>query len=318
MTRFYCAVLGLALALPAMAAGNDDWRQLGKAAQAARLQPLAGSYLHQVGSATETFRIQRSVQKGQVRERRESLDGLPREIIRHGSELISAAPDEKALLAAKASAAKLFPAVLPEDIEPLRQSYSLARLGRGRIASRDCQWLELRPREAQQRYVQRLCLDDKTQLPLKTMTLNGKGAVAESFNFIDLDLSSKRRVDIRPHYALASKSALSAPQAAERLNVPLELKGMPAGFQLMHAVTRVLPGNAPAGPVQHFVYSDGLVMLSVFVEPEGAAHPTPAHAYGTLSVVSDEEGRYQLTLVGDLPESGLRAIARHLRIIERP
>ncbi|NDV13939.1 MucB/RseB C-terminal domain-containing protein [Crenobacter caeni] len=300
------------------ASAADDWALLGKAAAVARTQPLAGSYLHQVGSAAETFRIERAQAHGKVRERRVSLDGLPREVIRNGDAVVSAGPDPRALQAAKASSVKLFPALLPEGVDALQQGYTLTRLGQSRVAMRDCQWLELKPREAGQRYALRLCVDGKSHLPLKTMTLTPQGQVVESFSFIDLNLNvGKLKVDVKPAYKLSAKS--SAQRAAADTPTPaLELRGMPAGFTLVQAGERRLPGDEGAAPVQHFVYSDGLVMLSVFAEPGAQARTTGAHGYGALSVVSDPEGDYQLTLVGELPEASLAAIARGLRISKKP
>ena len=73
------AMLWLA-AGPAMAA--DDWVLLEKAAQAAKQQALVGAYFHQIGSTSESFRLYRAVLGGVLRERRESLDGAPRDIVR--------------------------------------------------------------------------------------------------------------------------------------------------------------------------------------------------------------------------------------------
>ncbi|MGL6072418.1 MucB/RseB C-terminal domain-containing protein [Craterilacuibacter sp.] len=305
---------GILLASGVQASAVDDWALLDKVAQAGRSQTLAGSYLHQIGSASETFRIQRVVSKGQIRERRHSLDGLPREIIRHGEVLISAAPDARSLMAAKISSAKLFPAIFPENAAGLADSYALSRLGPDRVASRECLWLQLKPLESEQRYVQRVCIDKASKLPLKLLTLDSRQEMVEAFSFIDLDYRApNEKVSVRPTYKLSSKSA-AVPAEMVAQNESLDIKGIPKGFHLLREVIRKMPGADGAEPARHLVYSDGLVMFSLFVEHARGARPAPALTHGPISVVTDDEGEYRLTLVGDLPEAGLLAIARHIRI----
>jgi sigma-E factor negative regulatory protein RseB len=50
-------------------------------------------------------------------------------------------------------------------------------------------------------------------------------------------------------------------------DAPSEVSGMPPGFKLLRAVQRSLPGQAER-TVRHMVFSDGLVMLSLFIEPQ--------------------------------------------------
>ncbi|MCP9758573.1 transcriptional regulator [Aquitalea sp. S1-19] len=313
----FCVFFGMLLAPLVQAGPDDDWALLGKAAQVARQQTLSGSYLHQIGSASETFRIQRSVSKGKVRERRVSLDGLPREIIRHGDVLITSAPDEHSLLAAKISSAKLFPAILPDNVAMLADGYALSRLGSDRVASRECQWWQLKSLEAGQRYTQRVCLDKASQLPLKWVTLDAQQDVVELFSFIDLDDRAPRaKVSVQPVYPLSAASSASAVKAEEGVE-SLEIKGIPPGFRLLRSVMRKMPGNDGAPPVQHRVYSDGLAVFSLFVEYAKDAKPAPHLTHGPISVATDNEGEYRLTLVGDLPDAGLQAIARHLRLVKK-
>ncbi len=312
-----CIFLGVLLAPLVHAAPDSDWALLGKAAQAARQQTLSGSYLHQIGSASETFRIQRAVSKGKVRERRVSLDGLPREIIRHGDTLITAAPDEHSLLAAKISSAKLFPAILPDDVAMLADSYALSRLGSDRVASRECQWWQLKSLEAGQRYTQRVCLDKTSQLPLKWVTLDAQQDAVELFSFIDLDDRAPRaKVSVQPAYPLSATSSVTAVKAVEGAE-SLEIKGIPQGFRLLRSVMRKMPGHDAAPLVQHRVYSDGLAIFSLFVEYAKDAKPAPHLTHGPISVATDNEGEYRLTLVGDLPDSSLQAIARNLRLVKK-
>lgn len=310
------AMLWLA-AGPAMAA--DDWVLLEKAAQAAKQQALVGAYFHQIGSTSESFRLYRAVSGGVLRERRESLDGAPRDIVRSGNDVTCYAPDKDSLAAARVSASKLFPVLLPEDVSVLRAAYTLSRQGQDRVAQKDCQWVQLKPRDNAVRYTQRLCLDKTSQLPLKLVKQEGDGDVAETFSFTELDYTPARPKQLRSGYKLnyAMKMAASQP-AAEAEDPGFDVKGLPTGFRLMRSMVRTLPGSADR-PVRHMVFSDGLVMLSLFIEPTSSERPAGAThgSQGAISMVSSQAGDYQLTLVGEMPEPGLQAVARALRVNRR-
>lgn len=307
-----CAVLSV----PLLAYAEDDWSLLRRAAQAGQSQLFSGSYSHQLGGELETFRVYRASEDGQVRERRESLDGLPREIVRHGNELTCYAPDSKSLSAAKLSAVKLFPAVLPEAPGELAVAYTLVRGSMDRVVERDCQWLLLKPREANTRYSQRLCIDPATALPLKTVTLGAKGEVIEQFAFTELVLSAERdKSRLKPRYKQSLPLGRTGSTAVA--SAPLEVKGMPAGFRLLRYMSRPMPGHDEA--VQHYVYSDGFAKLSLFVETSDAEvpqHPVVVAPNG-IGVASRRVGEQLLTVVGDLPEAGLQSVLKNIRLIQK-
>ncbi|MFC3532382.1 MucB/RseB C-terminal domain-containing protein [Vogesella facilis] len=305
------------LSLPLVALADDDWSLLRRAAVAGQSLSFSAIYTHQLGGELETFRIYRSHDDGQLRERRESLDGLPREIVRQGNELTCYAPDAKSLSAAKLSAMKMFPAVLPDLPSELAVAYSISRGGMDRVAERDCQWLLLKPREANSRYSQRLCIDPTTALPLKAVTYGVRGEVIEQFAFTELDMGAERdKSKLRPRYKQSlplGKAGVTTPSATP----PLEVKGMPAGFRLVRYMSRPLPGHEQA--VQHYVYSDGFARLSLFVETSDAEvpqHPVVVAPNG-IGVASRRMGEQLLTVVGDLPESGLQTVLKNIRLIQK-
>ena len=309
----------LLLGLPLLAAAESDWDLLQKAALAGRHQALSGIYTHNVDDELETFRLYRAQDgAGSVRERRESVDGVPRELVRNDNELTCYAPDPKALSVARENAVKLFPAVLPERTQELKAAYTVVRGKLDRVAKRDCQWLLLNPKEAALRYGLKVCIDTASALPLKAVTHDAKGALIEQFAFSDLTLGAPKDASLlRPHFKYSL--ALGAVSVAQPdVQAPgLDVRGVPAGFRLLRYVSRHLPGHDY--PVSHFVYSDGLAKFSLFVEPGRAENMNPAviGGPGGLGVVSRQVGDQVLTVVGDLPESGLESAIATLRVIKK-
>ncbi len=302
-----------------LAHADDDWLVVKKVAAAARQQPLNGTYLHQMNSSLETFRIVRSGSGDNIQEKRTSLDGPSREIIRKGLELTCYAPDAKSLSAAKVSAMRLFPALLPDDIGNIAQSYSIKRFGKDRVAQRDCNWLELKPKDSK-RYMLRMCVEPASFLPLKVITQNAAGEVVEQFTFTEIELQGPKdkgafRPQYKQNYVLRSASA---PAMTLDADAPSEVSGMPSGFKLLRAVQRTLPGQAER-TVRHMVFSDGLVMLSLFIEPQADGRPERAvNLHGAVNMATAEQGDYLVTLVGDLPEPTMLAMIRNLKIALKP
>lgn len=302
-----------------LAHADDDWLVVKKVAAAARQQPLNGTYLHQMNSSLETFRIVRSGSGDNIQEKRTSLDGPSREIIRKGQELTCYAPDAKSLSAAKVSAMRLFPALLPEDIGNIAQSYGIKRGGKDRVAQRDCNWFDLKPKDSK-RYLLRMCVEPTSFLPLKVITQNAAGDAVEQFTFTEIELQGPKdksafRSQYKQNYVLRSASA---PAMALDADAPSEVSGMPSGFKLLRAVQRTLPGQAER-TVRHMVFSDGLVMLSLFIEPQTEGRPERAvNLHGAVNMATAAQGDYLVTLVGDLPEPTMMAMIRNLKIALKP
>ncbi|TCP11555.1 MucB/RseB-like sigma(E) regulatory protein [Crenobacter luteus] len=319
--RFGIVAASLALGLAATAqAAEADWQLLRRAARASYQLPLSGTYLHQSQGVLESFQLYRDAGESGVVERHESLDGPAREIVRKGNALTCYAPDKKSLAAAKISSMRLFPGFLPEGLGDLKLSYSLRRLDDDRVAQRDCGWLQLSPKDAN-RYSLRLCVDAGTALPLKAMVLGPRGEVVEQHAFTDLEVGAPQDKSLltprntRYSYQLrkAGANPLAAPSEAEVATV----SGLPQGFKLVRTVKRSLPGSSKN--VRHMVLSDGLAVVSLFVEPvSGDARPErPVTLHGAVGMVSRVDGDQVLTVVGDMPEQGLANLLKTIRI-KRP
>ena len=296
---------------------EDDMQLLRNVGNAGRQQALDGTYLHQMNGMLETFRIVRQGQGDGVREKRASLDGPSREVVRNGGELTCFAPDKRALMACKISAMRLFPALLPDDLDDITRSYVLKRTGSDRVAKRDCQWLDLQPRDPQ-RYSMRMCIEPSTYLPLKVITLSPRGDSVEQFTFTEVELAgAKDKKAYKPR--LAQKFLLrsaKAPVGADPSVSQNEVSGLPQGFRLLRSVQRVLPGQG-GKPVRHLVLSDGLVMLSVFVEPpppENARLERVGNLHGAINMATSYQGDMQLTAVGDMPQTAMMALLKGLHI----
>ena len=86
------------------------------------------------------------------------------------------------------------------------------------------------------------------------------------------------------------------------------VKELPPGFSKIVEGYRTLRGKV--GPVAHLVYSDGLVAVSVFVEPmPQAPQPIGSSQQGGINVYSRQLDEHLVTVLGETPGATVRQIA---------
>src|SRR5450631_2149496 len=122
------------------------------------------------------------------------------------------------------------------------------------------------------RYGHKFWADANTGLLLKARLIDDHGEVVEQFAFTDVYINEKVDRDmVKPSWAVAPPD-WQVKQGSFGEMVPKETAWsaarLPGGFQKIMEGYRTLRGKRD--PVVHLVYSDGLVAVSVFVEPLSA------------------------------------------------
>ena len=302
---FCCLTFPLWLGVaPALALAADPQALLMRMQQAASSLDYDGTFIFQRGDQLESLRIVHQASGGVVRERLVSLNGAPREIIRTGSEVRCYLPDENAVLIEHRRAdSRNFPALLPDSLSVLKKNYRLGKGASGRVAGRAAQSVTITPRDAY-RYGYQLWADKGTGLLLKAGLIDAQGKVIEQYMFTQLSIGKPiPESELAPQHL---SRVVVAPSRAEESpadsNSRWEAAQLPAGYTLTRRMQRKLPTRQQ--PVEHLVYSDGLAVVSVFIEPvddstrgalSGLTHMGAVHAFGK---VIDE---HQITVLGEAP-----------------
>ncbi len=286
---------------------------LARMQRAAQSLDYDGTFVYQHGNRIESFRIiHRGTGTDGVRERLVSLSGAPREIIRNDREVRCYLPDEKTLLIEpRRPGTRNFPSLLPESFAALNAYYRF-RSGRGeRVAGHPAHVIAIRPRD-RYRFGYRFWTDDDTGLLLKAQLINDEGMMIEQYLFTQITIGKAiADADLRPQ----SPESNPIKQMHETTAAPGEARWtvarLPAGFSLTARTVRRL--SAQRELAEQLVYSDGLAVVSVFVEPAAAGAPTvldgPAqmgavHAFG--KIVDD----YRITVIGEVPAATVSLIGQ--------
>ncbi len=107
--------------------------------------------------------------------------------------------------------------------------------------------------------------------------------------------------------------------SASQLDDGWVMEPLPRGFEISQAPP-VKPSADDETPTRHYIISDGLSSLSVFVSPLSSASSqsfVPQQGVqlnsGALNVISRKKDNYLITVVGEVPESTLKSVVNSLR-----
>jgi len=269
-----------------------------------------GTFVYYHDDQVETSRITRLVDASGPVEKLEALDGVPREIIRKGDEVVCYLPSTMTMKVDKLAGRKSFPAILPEQINSLSEYYDIRRGGVERVAGFPCQIIVLNPRDGM-RYGHKLWADLHTGMLLRAKTFNERNEVMESFTFTQLQIGGNIERDrVRPQFAGKGREWHVENSGAELANLAdagWTLRAQPPGFRKITEMTRTLGGKPGVG---HMVLSDGLAAMSVFIQPSASSSAPPGLSrQGAISIYTRELGNHRITVVGETPAESVRFIA---------
>jgi len=305
------AVLGMAMLAAAPAAFADDaiaW--LTRAAAAARQLNYLGTVIYQHGGYVETSRLIHLNDLGEEFEKLVNLEGPAREVIRSHGEVRCYYPDAKIVRIEPRTFRNAFPSLSPQQQKALAEFYEFRKAETARVAGLDTQAWVFEPKDGM-RYGHKFWADPATGLLLKARLIDERNEVVEQFAFTEVTIGAKiTREMVKPTWALAPPDwRIRQPGQGE---VDMKETGwtvarVPPGFFKIVEGVRRLRGTRE---VAHLVYSDGLVAVSVFVEPVGGApHPIGLSSQGGINVYIRQLDENLVTVLGEAPAVTIRQIA---------
>ena len=308
------AMLGFHAVLHAQtpAASQDGRVWLERIAKSARELPYTGVFIQQTAEGVSTARITHLVdQQGVEMEKLEMLDGPLTEIVRRNEEMFCYHPDAKTVRVDRRISGRFFPSLITGDSKAIAENYRVKLGTIERVAGFDCQWVILEPKDTM-RYMQTLCAELGTGLLLRARMYNDRRQMLEQFTFTQLDLSrSVARQSLRSRFEqLPGWNTTESAIPSRRKDSAWSVTQLPAGFKKVAELMRTLVGR-PA-PVAQMVFSDGLLQVSIFVEPlHGAAQTSGARMSedSPIAFAMRPVAEHQITVMGEVPVAAVQAIA---------
>ena len=207
------------------------------------------------------------------------------------------------------AAKRFFPALLPEQPASLLNYYNVRLGGTERVAGRPSQVVTLEPRDGY-RHSFNLWLDKSTGLPLKSRIVSSNGGMVSMYVFSEIQIGQAPDPRLFQN-DLAGKRILKA--SLERSAETAWEIASPPGFVRVQEAVRPFPGKK--SPVTHLVYSDGLSVLSLFIEPlDGQSQSLQGlSAEGAIGVYSRQVAGHKVTTLGEVPTSALIEVGNSVR-----
>ena len=317
---FALIIVSFFTAVPAFADTGSrvdlDWPQI--IAFATHQTDYSGTFIYQHGGHMETARITHISDQSGEHEKLENLDGPRREFIRNNKEIWWYLGDHKAVQMERPYSGKRFPALLLEQLSALNENYLIQTAEQARIAGFDTQAIVFQPKDTL-RYSHKMWAHKSSGLLLKAVVLDGRKQIVEQYTFIQLEIGG----DIEPTQLMPRQSSAFLEQPSYSVT-PSEASAqadmgdwkvvaVPTGFKKIMEMRRPLHGNKTA--VIHFVFSDGLAGISVFIETLGNNFDKKIglSSRGAIHVYRKIKDDYLVTVVGEVPPRTVMQIADSVR-----
>lgn len=300
----------------------DAMQWLQRVATATQTLSYSGTFVYRSGSQSETTRIVHIASNGKQFEKLEALDGSPREIIQQNDEVRCYLPDSKTVLIEQRGARRPFPALLPGNLAGLANHYAVRKGGKVRLAGFDSQIIRLEPLDAW-RYGRQLWVDAESGLLLKADLLNERGEQLETIAFSELHIGTPASPDaVKSSFAEAAsqKGNWQIRQTRTRElsdDLRWQFRAEVPGFKRQAAMTRkVDQDSAKAVDVMHWVYSDGLAAISVFIQPlrPDSTGGAGQQVQGGFSIHKRIVDGNQVVVMGDVPPATLKRFAEGIEV----
>jgi sigma-E factor negative regulatory protein RseB len=299
----------LTLCLPARAADEaSEW--LMRMNDAASALNYEGTFVYVHGHTVETMLVVHKTGSGGLHERIYSLNGAGREIIRDAEQVWCYVPDKKIGVHEYRQVSRPgFPNILPQQLNRLASNYVITLGRRDRIADRDSQQIMVKPKD-EYRYGYDLWADADTGLMLKAALLDAEGEPIEQYMFVQVVIGgeiqdsalapSTPKQDLLWYGSAGSEQTLVTTAGVETED--WVVAKLPHGFTLSRSMKRHSPMRNKM--IQHFVYSDGLAAVSLFVEEladEEKHRITGMNRMGAIHAFGNVVDGHQITVVGEVP-----------------
>lgn len=271
-------------------------------------------YLHH--GRLETMRLEHDHHNGVERERLISLDGKLREVRRDGGSVLCILPGDRA------STKGHIKGLLSVPPAELLNYYRFSLGSQERVAGRLAQQLKIEPLD-RFRYGLQLHLDAEHALPLKTELMDEQGRSISQLMFTQIHFEAPPVAPSdtsQPQPKDTSRTALRlAAMPYDEATTRWRFTNLPQGFSarlhmLKEKPSKEMPDTeTPKGKdtLEHFVISDGLATLSVYIEPAGekGSGLQGGSRKGAVSVFGRLVDHYQITVVGESPQETVQAVA---------
>jgi sigma-E factor negative regulatory protein RseB len=274
-----------------------------------------GTFVYLHDGKLEAMRIIHQRDGKEEKERLVSLTGSAREVIRDNQSVTCIMPDNKSVMVGRSRSRQLFP-VVPRDLASIEKYYRFENIGEDRMTGVMARVVAITPRD-NYRYGYRFWIAKDSKMLLKSDLNGAHGVPIEQVMFTELGVGKK--ISDAGMTASPGDDApawhhqdIGGAVTAEPGESRWEVRQLPEGFRLTnYQRKRMRPGGEET---EHLVYSDGLAIVSVYVEM-ASADDDPMKGLsrmGAMNAFGTTVDGHQVVVVGEVPAVTVEMMARSI------
>lgn len=246
---------------------------------------------------------------GTIMEQLNLQNGPGRELIRVGDVVSVFEPDVSPYSLKSEHINGPIPSSLLHHPEELKQGYEFVSVGRARVAGRPAQQIRIVSRD-NNRFSYQLWLDEETGMLLKLNMLDLQGGLLEQIQVTSMELTNAPNAYFERINQASLPKPMVIPQRQSKAH-SWYVDFLPKGMTEVKQDTRRLALTGQV--VEYKMYSDGLVDVSVYVQPAKDALGSDLVLRNDLSTfLTLTDGKAQVTIVGEIPLQTANAMATSL------
>lgn len=235
------------------------------------------------------------------------LNGPTRDILKKGNVVSYIEPDLPPYSLNSDKVSSPIPSVFSGDFSSISNSYDFVIGGKSRILGRSAQLVRISARD-EHRNDHWLWLDQSTGLLLKMVTTTKQGQLLEQIQFTHLNITSEPTESLKQLAQKELPKVLDIPEGYQEQKMAWRVNWMPQNFEKLNANRHRM--KASKKPVEFMLFSDGLVDVSVYVNPsEEKQRAADFVMDGATVALNQVKNGVEVSVVGKIPSNTAKKIA---------
>jgi len=241
------------------------------------------------------------------------LNGPRRDILRIDNTVSYIEPEYAPYSIMSAHISGPIPAVFGQDISMLDNNYHFVSVGKSRVLGRIAQLIRIVPKDTH-RFGYWVWLDQQSGLLLKLAIITRKGQLLEQIQFTHLEITDVLSEHLKQLQATDLPKIINLETKQQDIELAWKVNWLPNGFKQIKANRHRI--NSTKQAVEFMLFNDGLVDISVYVNPSKEKKRAIEFANdGATLVLNQVINNVEVSVVGKIPLASAKKIVSSVRFI---
>lgn len=243
------------------------------------------------------------------------LNGPRRDVLRKEKIISYIEPELPAYSVVSEHISGPIPAVFRNGLDTIAQTYEFNAVGRSRVLGRPAQLVRIVSKDSH-RYGHWLWLDQQTGMLLKFALVTRQGQLLEQVQFTHLDITTEPVETLHQLETTTLPKVIEIPEGYQEQSLQWQVNWLPAGFKRINANRHRI--SATKKPVEFMLFNDGIIDVSVYVNPSDVAQrQTDFVMDGATVALNQVVNGIEVSVVGKIPSKTAKTIADSVVILPK-